>query len=1650
MARRTLSGNNITEVIHIADIHVLVGDNEKARITEYTQVFDRFYDVVSQLPSVKNGTALLIIAGDVFHTKGRVEPAGTDMLMRWVIRLIDIMPIIFICGNHDFKQQEPDTPDFIDVMTRPYRKGQYKHSLHYLKHTGHYTWGNVGFGLVSVKDTLRALNTAGIVDNLPAFPSPTEFPENVTCRIALFHGTISQSSMPSSMAAANHGYPLDWFQGYDMAVLGDNHIQQIHQYGKLAWGYPGSLIQQNFGESIFGHGYIQWDLAKKSGTLHHIPSDYGYLTVEESSGSSTGECIAYIAPKRSMPIKNAFAMANFPTKPRVRIVGASSSKERITDILKGHGISPVFITVSAKHENGFNATGTNMSDGNDNNDGLESQINELSNLNSPACWEKYIQSFDPTLNVSEWIHKPRSMLMAEDDTEIPSLIETYKKRNKDIEKSLDAYEEATKGVAAGNHSIILKHVEWNNMMCFGKNNYFDFDKINGTIALLNGNNASGKSSFLDVICIAIYGEPTMMRREYSANNMTAKIINDMKPLNDSANTKLIVSVDGKDYEITRSFATQPAKDKANTIRSLKCTVHTTGTATSKVLIAEGTTTVNAWVHKHFGTPEEILMSTILCQQDNVNFFMKKGNDQKELLEKALHMEVITAYQAVLDEAVKGHKYVLEKVQSYYHGMQHEVTASGGDAVLTKAEDIQGLKGAINARASKIADITTQCDDALLDIGNIGTAAADHKETEMQSMDALTKSLQKAEEKLNALIVHVDDMANMEALTLRQGALQSQGHHLDKKSNTLEIDPTDEHEVYTPKKLAKVQAELAQLKSKPPKSPTLSSAHMDDIETSYATWQDDQIGKWIEQPDIPKKVLADLTTKLSSASMELQTLRALGVSKPVNSHAGAKATGADLTVSLKHAIRLHKEARHQLDIHNKEAPTCARPSMTINECNQVKKEYKAWVSAQNKEWISDPDQARYEFATKSKELCALHKVSMPTMDRLDSLDRLEQQDHSEQPASLEILEHLRNSKCEPCRPVDNAEAKKEWRAKWKEWAAFVETVPANTSQELAHRKMELDAYLVPIATKEKEEIDAAARHETLATKIASLSHACNEFNPECWACRKQPTFTMLDTARTDLEIVEKQLRHLRKYLAKVKGDVADVRAELNGITNALPVRERYEARADFMDNEAKAWSRAKKEAAEESARKERLALVWWALWDAWQVKHTQLSNDVNALSLFVTEWPIWKRKYEDAKANKDNAAIWSAWEAAANDASTAESEAHWQLWTLWTKEIADHEEVERTTRAQIAEIEAFIATHERYSAQWKIVVKERTIAEAYDRWTDKVEELELALSREEWHIEWRAYLQDCDAVSAALNHLRAVGFCQEDVDRHRRILAYRTWTSARERLEALRTQQENDRADLALMELNFQNQVNQADGRETIGRVLEELQDRYQRMLDFHTVFVGAKTEGKAGFKNWVYNTQVLPLIQAEVNRFIAYVDDFELCIEVGNKALTCSLKDRGSRPPLDHASGYQRFIVGLGMRIALSRIGAVGQNVKHLFIDEGFLACDAENKKKIQDIINTMMHVGGYRSILLISHDEAIRSAAETIINVCRPDDASTSYIRMGDKREKTTKIVEEHATPTTTLTMSDTPPVPAKKRGRPSKKDLEERAAQAAESMKM
>ena len=285
---RVLSESCITHVIHIGDIHVRIGNQQHSRAQEYATVFSSFLEKIHLLPCVRDGRCLLVIAGDVFHNKGRLETEGATVFFRWINQILEVVPILVICGNHDFRQEDPTYCDMIEMFTTPY-SAPGRHPIHYLRDTGLYRWGNIGFGVVSVKDTLRAFNTRGMVDDLPPFPlfpaaADGGGPELVR-RVAIFHGSISQSALPNGrLMPTEHGYPLEWFRGYDIAMLGDNHKQQLHKDaldGTLQWGYPGSLIQQDIGEPTFGHGFILWNLAKNRGKLFHVPNDYGSFTMRQ-------------------------------------------------------------------------------------------------------------------------------------------------------------------------------------------------------------------------------------------------------------------------------------------------------------------------------------------------------------------------------------------------------------------------------------------------------------------------------------------------------------------------------------------------------------------------------------------------------------------------------------------------------------------------------------------------------------------------------------------------------------------------------------------------------------------------------------------------------------------------------------------------------------------------------------------------------------------------------------------------------------------------------------------------------------------------------------------------------------------------------------------------------------------------------------------------------------------------------------------------------------------------------------------------------------------------------------------------------------------------------------------------------------------------
>jgi DNA repair exonuclease SbcCD ATPase subunit len=168
-------------------------------------------------------------------------------------------------------------------------------------------------------------------------------------------------------------------------------------------------------------------------------------------------------------------------------------------------------------------------------------------------------------------------------------------------------------------------------------------------------------------------------------------------------------------------------------------------------------------------------------------------------------------------------------------------------------------------------------------------------------------------------------------------------------------------------------------------------------------------------------------------------------------------------------------------------------------------------------------------------------------------------------------------------------------------------------------------------------------------------------------------------------------------------------------------------------------------------------------------------------------------------------------------------------------------------------------------------------------------------------------------------------------------------------------------------------------------------ERIVKIKELELLFMGDKVSSD-GYKEWIYKNQVIPLVNNEMNAFLNMFEDFTFHMTYEKKNFIYLIEDRGNLPTLDKASGYQNFIIGLAFRIILTRIGAIGQQLKHLFIDEGFTACDSVNIEKVPVLLKSILKYGDYESILIMSHLDSVRECTSIHINIERKE--PFSYIR--------------------------------------------------------
>jgi len=566
----------VIKIAHVSDIHVRKLKYHK----EYRAVFEQLYEKLKE-----EKPDIIVNTGDTFHTKLDLSPEAIRMMSDLFVNLADIAPYYMILGNHDMNLKNSGRLDAISPIV-----DNLKHpNLHFHKYSE----------VIEVADGVD-LHVLSIVD-------PENWQENLPedrTNIALYHGSVVGSVTDSGWMMTHGDIDMETLEKYDYALLGDIHKtnQKIDNDGKAR--YPGSLVQQNHGESN-DKGYLIWDIEDKNNfNTRHVSliNPKAFITIE-------------LTRKGRMP-KNT----QIPTGARLRLVSNNNLPldvmKRAVDIAK-HRFKPESISF-------LNRASGQRGNVEDLTDDLKTE-----NLRDIKVQEELISEYLKDYHISDDI--------------LESVHELNRKYNVIIEKEEDV---------SRNINWKLINFEFDNLFNYGEGNNVCFDTLDGIVGIF-GKNFSGKSSVVDAALWTMFNTTSKNERK------NLNVINQNK---DVGRGKLEIQINDNLYTIERRATkyiktlkgekTQEAKTELN----FEVLNYATGETTSLNGLTRNNTDAN--IRKHFGTIEDFNVSSLASQHGSLTFIDEGSTRRKEIIAKFLDLEIFDQkFKLAKEESIEAKVYL---------------------------------------------------------------------------------------------------------------------------------------------------------------------------------------------------------------------------------------------------------------------------------------------------------------------------------------------------------------------------------------------------------------------------------------------------------------------------------------------------------------------------------------------------------------------------------------------------------------------------------------------------------------------------------------------------------------------------------------------------------------------------------------------------------------------------------------------------------------------------------------------------------------------------------------------------------------------------------------------------------------------------------
>lgn len=672
-------------IAHLADLHIRLSHRHE----EYREVFKRLYVNLRD-----NKVELIVIAGDLFHSKTTLSPEAVELLAEFLKELSNIAPVVVLPGNHDLNLSNADRLDSLSPVIKLLNSSNdLLNKIVYYDKTGIYDYSDrIVFGVWSCIDGY----------NPPVLKKESKDPNKTY--IALYHGIVTGSKLDNDYEVKDSGVGISIFANYDIVMLGDLHsYQTVHKNNRIV--YPGSLIQQSFGEDI-DHGYVIWNIDTFQHKRELIYNDYCYVNL-------------FISDKELPDLE-------LPPKSRIRCIfeidkeDISRTEVNALSTLIHSKYHPISISINFKPKNKQTA-GTFA-------------IDSISNVKDYNVQKQFLQ---------KWL-----------------------KSNKVAEEYWDAIHELDSSVYEATSNLDLEdmsntlwdlnYVEIENFMSYGKTVKISFDDYRGIVGLF-GENAQGKSVIFQAILYALFNKT-------SCNVKNEKYIN-TKNGADFCRVKLSITIKGMNYIIERitKKMIRPRTGEISYRTDVDLSRKYIGSDECENLSEVQRKETEKVIRNAIGEYEDFLLTVLSTQDKDHEFISQRSSQQTDNMLRFLGLDVfLKKYEYVVkllrevdnlrrinstDDQSKALSAELEKIAEYKKRLK-EVLAekkSADDLADSIRETIASLQSAINGH--KI--IAESEEDLLISRDNI-----------TREIENTNKTIKEKEEKL------VDIKAEIDALNAK--------------------------------------------------------------------------------------------------------------------------------------------------------------------------------------------------------------------------------------------------------------------------------------------------------------------------------------------------------------------------------------------------------------------------------------------------------------------------------------------------------------------------------------------------------------------------------------------------------------------------------------------------------------------------------------------------------------------------------------------------------------------------------------------------------------------------------------------------------------------------------------------------------------------